>query len=55
MSEETDTSSIEGASDEIKLAVELIYFFESHNIDSQVALSALEIVASDLKSKLSNT
>mgnify|MGYP006139184951 FL=1 len=53
MPAETDTSSIEGASDEIKLAVELIYLFESNHIDTQVALSALAIVTADLRSKLS--
>lgn len=52
MSADIPYSSIDGASDEVKLAVDLIYLFESQNIDPQVALSALEIVASDLKAKL---
>lgn len=52
MSADTPQSSIDKASDEVKLAVDLIYLFESQNIDPQVALSALEIVASDLKAKL---
>ena len=54
MSAETPTNTIEGASDEVKLAVDLIYLFESNNIAPQVALSALEIVVSDLKNKLIN-
>jgi hypothetical protein len=53
MSADIPQSSIDGASDEVKLAVDLIYLLESHNIDPLVALSALEIVASDLKAKLS--
>ncbi|MEC4728629.1 pleiotropic regulatory protein RsmS [Shewanella sp. D64] len=52
MSADIPHSSIDGACDEVKLAVDLIYLFESQNIDPQVALSALEIVASDLKAKL---
>lgn len=52
MATDTPKSSIDTASDEVKLAVDLIYLLESHNIDPQVALSAIEIVASDLKAKL---
>ncbi len=39
-------------SDEIKLAVDLIYLLETHDIDPKVALAALEIVKQDLLTKL---
>ncbi|WP_076410635.1 pleiotropic regulatory protein RsmS [Shewanella sp. UCD-KL12] len=45
-------SPIDDASDDIKLAVDLIYLFENNKIDPKVALSALEIVKSDLQRKL---
>ncbi|MEF2481908.1 pleiotropic regulatory protein RsmS [Vibrio mimicus] len=41
------------AADEIKLAVDLIYLLESHGIEPQTALAALEIVKRDLEHKLS--
>ncbi len=40
------------APDEIKLAVDLIYLLESHDIDPQVALAALEIVKGDLQNRI---
>ncbi len=40
------------ASDEIKLAVDLIYLLESKEVDPHVALAALEIVKGDLLNKL---
>ncbi|WP_225874311.1 MULTISPECIES: pleiotropic regulatory protein RsmS [Vibrio] len=43
------SSPLDNAPDEIKLAVDLIYLLESHNIDPSVALKALEIVKTDLK------
>ncbi|WP_114785622.1 pleiotropic regulatory protein RsmS [Vibrio tetraodonis] len=43
---------LEQAPDEIKLAVDLIYLIESHNIDLKVALEAIKIVKSDLERKL---
>ncbi|RTR38408.1 DUF2496 domain-containing protein [Shewanella canadensis] len=46
-------SSIDDAPVEVQLAVDLIYLFESNEIDPQVALSALEMVKSDLMAKLS--
>lgn len=42
------------APDEIKLAVDLIYLLESHNIAPEVALAALEIVKTDLQHKLAS-
>lgn len=50
--EQEGTSSLDTAADDIKLAVDLIYLFESNKIDAQVALSAIEIVKADLMSKL---
>ncbi|MBE7215822.1 DUF2496 domain-containing protein [Shewanella benthica] len=45
-------SSLDDAADEIKLAVDLIYLFESNKIEVEVALAAIEIVKADLMSKL---
>ncbi|BAJ01282.1 pleiotropic regulatory protein RsmS [Shewanella violacea] len=45
-------SSLDNAAEDIKLAVDLIYLFESHQIEAEVALSAIEIVKADLMSKL---
>ena len=44
-------SSLDDAADEIKLAVDLIYLFESNKIEVEVALAAIEIVKDDLMSK----
>jgi hypothetical protein len=41
-------SGLEDAPAEIKLAVDLIYLFETNDIDPDTALKALEIVKSDL-------
>ena len=46
-------SGLDQASDEIKLAVDLIYLLETHKITPSVALAALEIVKQDLQAKLS--
>ncbi|NLS11321.1 pleiotropic regulatory protein RsmS [Vibrio sp. SM6] len=46
------TVSLENASDEIKLAVDLIYLLETHQIDPNTALAALEIVKQDLQRQL---
>ncbi|CAM3612267.1 pleiotropic regulatory protein RsmS [Vibrio aquimaris] len=43
---------LEQAPDEIKLAVDLIYLIESHNIDPKVAFEAIKIVTSDIERKL---
>ncbi|UYI48086.1 pleiotropic regulatory protein RsmS [Vibrio natriegens] len=47
------TSSLDDAPDDVKLAVDLIYLFESNGIDPELALSALKIVQTDLEKKLS--
>ncbi|MCG9738606.1 pleiotropic regulatory protein RsmS [Shewanella insulae] len=49
----TAETALGDASDEIKLAVDLIYLLESHEIEPDVALAALEIVKQDLQRKLS--
>ncbi|QYK11878.1 pleiotropic regulatory protein RsmS [Shewanella rhizosphaerae] len=49
----TAQTALDDASDEIKLAVDLIYLLESNEIEPDVALAALEIVKQDLKRKLS--
>ncbi|WP_165310876.1 pleiotropic regulatory protein RsmS [Vibrio ziniensis] len=46
------SSSLENASDDIKLAVDLIYLLESNNVDTEIALAALEIVKADFQAKL---
>ena len=46
--------SLENASDEVKLAVDLIMLLESHQIPAQTVLSALEIVRRDYANKLNN-
>ncbi|SDG73942.1 Protein of unknown function [Vibrio xiamenensis] len=46
------THSLENAPDDIKLAVDLIYLLESNKIPVETALSALEIVKTDLKRQL---
>lgn len=51
----SSNSGLEQASDEIKLAVDLIYLLESHEIDPKVALKALKIVQSDLERKLESS
>ncbi|MEH0372771.1 pleiotropic regulatory protein RsmS [Vibrio mimicus] len=49
----TSSIPLNEAADEIKLAVDLIYLLESHGIEPQTALAALEIVKRDLEHKLS--
>ncbi|WP_394200537.1 DUF2496 domain-containing protein [Shewanella waksmanii] len=44
--------SLASASDEIKLAVDLIYLFENNEIKVETALAALKIVEADLLRKL---
>ena len=48
----TPSHSLENAPDEVKLAVDLIYLFESNEVDPKTALAALDIVRSDLENKL---
>ncbi|MPY22437.1 DUF2496 domain-containing protein [Shewanella psychropiezotolerans] len=49
--EQEGPSSLDDAAEDIKLAVDLIYLFESNKIETEVALSAIEIVKADLMSK----
>lgn len=44
--------SLENASDEVKLAVDLIMLLESHQIPAQTVLSALEIVRRDYANRV---
>ncbi|KJY74397.1 primosomal protein [Vibrio coralliilyticus] len=48
----SNSSNLDQAPDEIKLAVDLIYLIESNEIDPEVALAAINIVKSDLENKL---
>lgn len=45
-------SGLEHAPDEIKLAVDLIYLLESHDVAPETVLKALAIVQSDFERKL---
>ncbi|MDV5170675.1 pleiotropic regulatory protein RsmS [Photobacterium rosenbergii] len=49
---ESTSSPLDNAPEDIKLAVDLIYLLESNEIDPETALSALEIVKSDLEAKV---
>ncbi|WP_299002781.1 pleiotropic regulatory protein RsmS [uncultured Shewanella sp.] len=51
-SKEDHLHSLESASAEIKLAVDLIFLLESNEIDPHVALQALSIVKQDLEAKI---
>ncbi|OOF25412.1 primosomal protein [Salinivibrio proteolyticus] len=44
-------NGLENAPDDVKLAVDLIYLLESHQIDIDVALSAIDMVKADLLNK----
>ncbi|MBS0968298.1 DUF2496 domain-containing protein [Chimaeribacter arupi] len=44
--------SVENASPELQLAVDLIYLLECNEIAPDIALAALEIVARDYREKL---
>ncbi|RWX55163.1 pleiotropic regulatory protein RsmS [Photobacterium chitinilyticum] len=52
MKNDNSTPSLDDAPKDIKLAVDLIYLFESNEIPPDVALSALKIVAQDLKAQM---
>lgn len=52
MKNDNSTPSLDDAPEDIKLAVDLIYLFESNEIPPDVALSALKIVAQDLKAQM---
>ncbi len=45
----TPQTELDNASDDIKLAVDLIYLLESNHIPIATALAALKIVEQDLK------
>ncbi|WP_104038022.1 pleiotropic regulatory protein RsmS [Vibrio jasicida] len=47
-------SPLDDAPEEVKLAVDLIYLLESHEIEPETALKAIKIVQNDLENKLSN-
>ncbi|GIB63925.1 primosomal protein [Vibrio cholerae] len=51
----TPSIPLNEASDEIKLAVDLIYLLESHAIEPHIALAALEIVKRDFDRRCSIT
>lgn len=44
---------LEGAPEEVKLAVDLIYLLETNAIDPKVALAALDIVKRDIEKRVS--
>ena len=46
--------SLENATDDVKLAVDIIELLESNNIAPEIVLSALEIVRQDYVNKLKN-
>ncbi|WP_047045239.1 pleiotropic regulatory protein RsmS [Vibrio mexicanus] len=48
------SSPLDNAPDEIKLAVDLIYLLESNEVDPKVALEAIKIVQSDLEQKINS-
>ncbi|GIU19715.1 MULTISPECIES: pleiotropic regulatory protein RsmS [unclassified Shewanella] len=52
MSDNAPASELDTAPEEVKLAVDLIFLLESHQIEPAVALAALEIVKTDLEAKL---
>lgn len=43
--------SLENAPDDVKLAVDLIMLLESHNLEPDIVLSALEMVRTDYLNK----
>ncbi|WED22728.1 pleiotropic regulatory protein RsmS [Vibrio sp. JC009] len=49
---EQNSSPLDNAPDEIKLAVDLIYLLESNEIDPETALKAINIVKKDLEARL---
>lgn len=48
------SSPLDNAPDEIKLAVDLIYLLESNEVDPKVALEAIKIVQSDFEQKINS-
>lgn len=49
--EPDNMSTLATAPQEVQLAVDLIMLLESNNIDSNIALKALDIVKADLENK----
>ena len=47
-----NSTGLENAPNEVKLAVDLIYLLESNDIDPEIALAAIKIVSTDLEEKL---
>ncbi|OOE67133.1 hypothetical protein BZG73_03130 [Salinivibrio siamensis] len=50
-SHSSSSKVLEEAPDDVKLAVDLIYLLESHAIETDTALSAIDIVKHDLLTK----
>nr|WP_025739479.1 pleiotropic regulatory protein RsmS [Salinivibrio socompensis] len=48
-------TGLDNAPDDVKLAVDLIYLLENHEIDPDTALSAIEMVKRDLLAKKTAT
>ena len=46
-----ESSPLDNAPDEIKLAVDLIYLLENNEVEKETAIKALEIVLNDYKNK----
>ncbi|MEZ8510690.1 pleiotropic regulatory protein RsmS [Vibrio splendidus] len=55
MNTDKTSSPLDNAPEEVKLAVDLIYLFESNEIDPKVALEAIKIVQQDLQAKLASS
>jgi len=51
----SNTSNLDFAPEEVKLAVDLIQLLEENNIEVDTTIKALEIVLRDFKNKLKNT
>ena len=51
MSISTTSTALDNAPAEIKLAVDLIYLLEEHDLDNDTVLAALEIVRKDFENK----
>ncbi|MDR9828789.1 pleiotropic regulatory protein RsmS [Vibrio sp. FNV 38] len=52
--EQSNTTGLEQAPEEIKLAVDLIYLLESNDITPETALKAIDIVRNDLLTKINS-
>jgi len=48
---ENEAAGLENAPEHVKLAVDLIYLLESHELDKETILKALEIVKQDFSNK----